>query len=91
MNIKSYINKDKGMLTQAYDNGENFCYSFLTLKVSPPLMLHNGSIYSPQMGNGGSNQSVEGIWKAKDQVIRYLMRKNPNIFVFVFEHKTRCT
>ena len=58
MNINGSINKDKGMKTQAYGNGEKFRYSFLTLKVSPPPMLHNGSIYSPQIENGGSNNSV---------------------------------
>ena len=58
MNINGSINKDKGMQTQAYGNGAKFCYSFLTLKVSPTLMLHNGSIYSPKIGNGGLNHSV---------------------------------
>ena len=58
MNINISINKDKGMQTQAYGNEENKFYIFLTLKVSPPSMLHNGSKYSPQMGNGGSNWSV---------------------------------
>ena len=58
MNTNGFINKDKGMQTHVYDNMNFFFYSFLTLKVSPPLMLHNGSIYSPQMGNGGSNQSI---------------------------------
>ena len=58
MNTKSSINREKGMHTQAYGNGDKFCYSFLTLKVSPPPMLHNGSIYIPQMGNGGSNRSI---------------------------------
>ena len=56
--IKSSINKDKGMYTQAHRNGENFHYSFLTLKVSPPPILHNISIYIPQIGNGGLNPSV---------------------------------
>ena len=46
------------MQTQGNGNGEKNCYSFLPLKVSPPPVLHNGSIYSPQMGNGGSNLSV---------------------------------
>ena len=58
MNINGSINKDKGMQTQAYGNGAKFCYSFLTIKFSPTLMLHNGSIYSPQMGNGWSNWSI---------------------------------
>ena len=58
MNIKNYINKDKGMQTQAYGNGEKICYSFITLKISPLVMLHNGSIYSPQMGNGGLSQII---------------------------------
>ena len=48
------LNKNKGMKTQAYGNGSIFC-CFLTLKGYPPPMLHNGSIYSPQMGNGGYN------------------------------------
>ena len=42
MNTNSYINKEKGMLTQVYDNGVKFCYSLLTIKVSPLPMLHNG-------------------------------------------------
>ena len=58
MNINGSINKDKGMQTQGNGNGVKFCYSFLTLKVSPPPMLHSDSIYDPQMGNGGSDQSV---------------------------------
>ena len=58
MNTNGSINKDKGMQSQLYDNGEKFCYSLLTLKFSPLLMIHNGSIYIPQMGNGGSNQSI---------------------------------
>ena len=58
MNTKSSINKDKGMQTQVYGNGEIFFYNFLALKISSPPMLHNGSIYNPQMGNGGSNRSV---------------------------------
>ena len=58
MNINGSINKDKGIQTQGNGNGENFHYIFLTLKVSPPQLLHNGSIYSPQMGYGGSNRSV---------------------------------
>ena len=58
MNTNGSINKDIGLQTQLYDNGDNFCYCLLTLKVSPPLMLHNGSIYNPQMGNGWSNHSV---------------------------------
>ena len=35
----------------------------------------------------GRIRAFPSIWKAKDQAIRYLMRKTP-IFVFVFEHKT---
>ena len=58
MNTNGSINKYKGMQTQEYNNGERFCYIMFTLQVSPPLMLHNGSIYSPPMGNGRSNQSV---------------------------------
>ena len=55
MNRNGSINKDKGMHTQVYGNVEKVCYSLLSLKVSPPPMLHNDSIYSPQMRNVGSN------------------------------------
>ena len=89
MKINSFINKDQGMHTQAYGNGEKNRYSFLTLQVSPPPMLHNGSIYSPQMGNGESIGVFPGIWKAKDQYL-LLDEKNSKYF-FVSEHKTRCT
>ena len=58
MNINGSINKDKGMQTEGYGNGENFHYSSLSLKVSPPPIILNGSIYNPQMGNGGSNWSI---------------------------------
>ena len=58
MNRNGSINKDKGMHTQVYGNVEKVCYSLLSLKVSPPPILHNDSIYSPQMGNVGSNQNV---------------------------------
>ena len=81
---KSSINKDKGMQTQAYGNGKKVCYNFPTLKVYPPLTLHNGSIYSPQMGKmEGRIEAFLGIWQAKDQIICYLMRKTTNIFWFL--------
>ena len=58
MKINGSINKDQGMQNQGNGNGEIFCYSFLNLKVSSPPMLHNGSIYNPQIGNEGSNWTV---------------------------------
>ena len=67
-NTKGSINKDKGTQTQVYGNRGKIFYSILTLKVYPPLMLHNGSIYIPKMGNRGFNQSVsmhmEGKWSS---------------------------
>ena len=36
MSTNVSINKDKGMQTQAYNNGAICCYSLFTLKVSPP-------------------------------------------------------
>ena len=72
MNTNGSINKDKGMQTQVYDNGEKCSYSLLTMKVSPSPMLHNGSIYSPQlMGNGASNQSI--YMHMEGQGSRYLL------------------
>ena len=58
MNIKSYTNNDEGMQTQAYGDGEKNFYSSLTIHVSSPSMLHNGSIYSSQMGNGELNEII---------------------------------
>ena len=46
------------MKTEGNSNMEIFHYSLLTLKVSLPSMHHNISIYSPQMGDGGSNSSI---------------------------------
>ena len=53
MNTNGSINKEKGVQIQVYENGVNFFYNLFTLKVYPLPMLHNGSIYSPQMENGG--------------------------------------
>ena len=52
----------------------------LLSKFLPPLMLHDGSIYIPQMGNEGRIGAFLNIWKDKDQGIHYLMRKTLNIF-----------
>ena len=59
------------------------------LKVSPPLMLHNGSIYIPDMGDGGSNQSVSRHMEGQGSSYSLLNEKKIQIF-FVFEHKTQC-
>ena len=82
INIKSSIKKDKGMQTQAYGNGAKFCYSFLTLQVSPPPKLQNGSIYSPQMGNGESNQIVSK--HMEDQGSSYSLLDEENYKYFLF-------
>ena len=80
MNTNSSINKDRQMQTQVYDNGENVLYSFLTLKVSLPPMLHNGSIYNPKMGNRGFNKRI--FHDIEGQGSRYLLLdwKNSNYF-----------
>ena len=83
MNIKSSINKDKGMQTQVYGNGAKFCYSFLTLKVSLPPMFHNVSIYSPQMGNGGLNQSVSRNMEGQGSRYSLLNEENSKYFLFL--------
>ena len=88
MNTNGSINKDKGMQTQVYGNGGEFCYSFLTLKISPPPMLHNGSIYSPQMGNGGSNRSVSR--HMEGQGSSYLLLDEENSKYFLFRAQTLC-
>ena len=36
-NITNGFLEDKGMQTQAYKNGENFCYNIFTLQNSPPF------------------------------------------------------
>ena len=77
------------MQTQVYGNGENFCYSFLILQISPPLILHNGSIYSSQMGNGGSNWSVSRNMERQGSSYSLLDEENSKYF-FVFEHKILC-
>ena len=87
MNIKSYINKDKGIQTQAYDNGAKICYSFLTLKVSPPPMLPNGSIYSPEMGNGRLDCRISKNMEGQGSIHSLLDEENSKCF-FVFENKT---
>jgi len=74
------------MHTQAYKNEAQFRYNIFSVQSSHPLILHSSSIYSPSMGSEGLNWSILGIWKAKDQVIHYLMGKDPNIFIYFYHN-----
>ena len=85
MNINGSFNKEKGMQTQVYDDGKYFFNSLFTLKIYPSPMLHNVSIYSPPMGNGGSNRSVSRRMEAQGSSYS-LLDKEKNCFVFY--HKT---
>ena len=82
MKTNGSIHKNKGMQTQVYDNGEFFFYSLFTLKVSLTSMLHNGSIYSPPMGNGGSNQGIS--WHIEGQGSSYSLLDKENSKYFLF-------
>ena len=61
--------------------GKNI-YSFLTLQVSPPLIVHNGSVYSPQMGNGESNHSVSKHIEGNQSSYMLLDKGNSKYFCF---------
>ena len=82
MNINGSINKDKGNQTQAYGNGEKFRYIFLTPNVSPPSMIHNGSIYSPLMGNGASNWRIYRNMEGQGSSYSLLDEGNYKYFLF---------
>ena len=82
MNTNGFINKDKGMQTQVYGNVAKSFYSLLTLKVSPPIMLHNGSIYSSQMGSRRSNQCV--CRNMEGQELRYSLLDEEKSKYFLF-------
>ena len=81
--------KDKGMQTQAYKNGAKFLYYIFTLQNSPLSMLHNSSIYSPSIGNEGSNRSVSWHMEGQGSSHSLLDGENSKYFL-IFEHKTWC-
>ena len=75
--------KDKGMQTQAYKNGAQFHYNIFALQNSPPLMLHNSSIYSPSMGSEGSKQSVSRHMEGQGSSHSLLDGENSKYFYFL--------
>ena len=81
MNTKSSINKEKGMQTQVCKNGAQFFYNIFALHCYLLQCFIIAQYIAPQWKVKGRIRVIPYIWKAKDQVIRYLKGKTPNIFV----------
>ena len=82
MNTKSSTNKVKAMENQVYGNRKKNSTISLLSKFILLQCFTMAQYISLKWEMEGRIRAFSGIWKAKDQAIRYLMRKTPSNFLF---------